>query len=70
MNHDWRIVEKRNHLHLHSLFTSKESAERFLRETIPVYVERGYYMDKTLTANDFEVLPPKTHEVVTDESGS
>lgn len=50
------IVEKQNHLHEHALFSSRETAERFLRETIPEYVKRGYYMDKTLTADSFEVI--------------
>jgi len=55
---DWKIVEKRNHLAVHQLHSSRESAEKSLREVIPVYVARGYYMDKTLTPDDFEVIGP------------
>lgn len=58
---EYKIVEKRNHLAVHGLFDSLERAERHLREVVPTYVARGYYMDKTLTADDFEVVPSKSH---------
>ena len=51
----FKIVEKRNPLALHGIFDSRERAERHLREVIPEYVARSYFMDKTLTADDFEV---------------
>ncbi len=51
------LVEKKNHLALHGIFESKENAARFLRDTVPVYVARSYYMDKTLTAESFEIIP-------------
>lgn len=53
------IVEKKNHLAIHGLFYSKERAEQFIKDTIPTYVGRGYYMDKTLTADCFEVIERK-----------
>lgn len=49
------VVEKKDHLAVHGYFESRESADKHLKQTIPVYVARGYFMDKTLTANDFEV---------------
>jgi len=52
----FKIVEKKNHLAVHGLFDSKESAERHLMEVIPAYVARGYFTDKTLRADDFEVM--------------
>ncbi len=52
----FKIVEKKDHLAVHQLHSSRESAERSLREVIPEYVRRGYYMDKTLTADDFEII--------------
>src|SRR5262245_43022707 len=51
----FRVVEKRNHLAVHGQFSSREAAERHLREVIPVYVARSYFMDKTLRAEDFEI---------------
>ena len=50
------LVEKKNHLAVHGYFDSRERAERHLRETIPVYVARGYFTDKTLRSEDFEVV--------------
>lgn len=55
---DYKLVERKNHLHVHGLFMSRESAERHLRDTIPDYCARGYFMDKTLTPSDFEVIGP------------
>lgn len=52
----WIIVEKRNHLRIHGIYDSQERAEWALRVRIPNYVEKGYFMDKTLKANDFEVI--------------
>jgi len=51
-----KLVEKKNHLAVHGLFYSREKAEKHLRETIPEHVRKGYFMDKTLTADDFEVI--------------
>ena len=51
----YKIVEKANPLAVHGYFDSFERATQFLRDTIPVYVSRGYYMDKTLTPSSFEV---------------
>ena len=52
----WHIVEKNNPLALHGIFDSLARAERHLNEIIPVYVSRGYFMDKTLTADSFCIV--------------
>ena len=52
----YRIVEKSNRHAVHGIFDSLERAERHLREVIPVYVARGYFTDKSLTANSFEIV--------------
>jgi hypothetical protein len=54
---NFKLVEKKNHNAVHGIFLSKETGEKFLRETVPVYVQKGYYMDKTLTVESFEVVP-------------
>lgn len=51
----YKIIEKENPLAVHGLFDSKERAERHLRDVIPEYVRRGYFMDKTLTADSFKI---------------
>lgn len=52
----YKIIEKDNPLAVHGLFDSRERAERHLQETIPDYVRRGFFMDKTLTADSFKVV--------------
>lgn len=63
MTHDFKIIEKKNPLAVHGLFLSRQSAEKHLREVIPVYVQRGYYMDKTLRPEDFEVVPADNRRI-------
>lgn len=50
------IVEKKNNFYVHAIFNSMQSAERHLAETIPIYCARGYFMDKTLRPDDFEIV--------------
>ena len=52
----YKLVEKKNPLAVHGLFDSLSSAERHLKENIPLYVSKGYFMDKTLKADDFMIL--------------
>lgn len=54
------LVEKRDHLAVHGLFDSRKSGERFLQNVVPEYVSKGYYMDKTLRASDFEIIEKLT----------
>ncbi len=49
------IVEKNNPLAVHGLFDSRERAERHLAVVIPEYVRKSYFMDKSLTADSFEI---------------
>ena len=58
MSHDYKLVEKKSHHKVHGLFLSRGSAERHLKEVIPMYCNRGYFMDKTLTPDSFEVIGP------------
>lgn len=52
----WELREKGNPLALHALFDSKERADIYLRETVPLYCKLGYYMDKTLTPDSFHIV--------------
>lgn len=54
---EYEIVEKDNPLAVHGIFDSIERAERHLAETIPNYVARGYFTDKTLRPESFIVRP-------------
>lgn len=52
----YQIIEKNNPLAVHGVFDSRERAERHLTEAIPEYVQRGYFMDKKLTTDDFMIV--------------
>ena len=54
------LYEKKNPNALHGIFDSLERAEKHLKETIPLYVARGYFMGKTLTADSFEIRTYET----------
>ena len=51
----FHIVEKKNHLHLHAICCTEESAKRWIAVNAVEYCKKGYFMDKTLTPADFEI---------------
>lgn len=53
----YKIVEKADRLAVHGIFDRLERAEQHLREVIPVYVARGYFDNKSLTADSFVIDP-------------
>jgi hypothetical protein len=55
----FKIVEKKNPLAVHAHCATKESAERWLTVNAPEYCRKGYFMDKTLTPDSFEIRPIK-----------
>lgn len=54
---EYAIVEKKNHLAVHGIFDTLDRADAFLAGAVPLYVARSYFMDKTLRADSFEVIP-------------
>lgn len=52
----YNIVEKADHLALHGICDTLERAEYHLKHRIPEYCERGFFMDKTLTPESFEIV--------------
>jgi hypothetical protein len=52
----FKLVERRNHLAVHGIFDSLERAERHLRVIVPLYLAQGYFTDKTLVADSFEII--------------
>jgi len=53
---NYKLVEKRNHRIVHALFDSKARAENHLKNVIPDYCRRGFFMDKSLTPDSFEII--------------
>ena len=51
----YEIVEKKDQNSVHAIFDYRERAEKHLKETIPFYVAMGFFMNKSLTADDFEI---------------
>lgn len=49
------VREKKNPLAVHAHCDTLESAQRWINVLAPAYVAKGYFMDKTLTSDSFEV---------------
>ena len=49
------IVEKSNPLAIHCICDTLERAQHWLSVTAPLYVAKGYFTDKTLTADSFTI---------------
>ena len=52
----YEIREKKNPLALHGIFGTRERAENHLTNVVPVYVAKGFFSDKSLRADDFEIV--------------
>ena len=52
----YKIVEKQNPLAVHAICDTLERAQHWLTVNAPEYVVRGYFIDKTLTADSFVIV--------------
>jgi hypothetical protein len=55
----YKIVEKNNPLAVHCLCDTLESAHRWLAVNAVEYCEKGYFMNKSLTPDDFMIVSYK-----------
>lgn len=55
----FKVVEKANHLAVHCIAYTKERAERWIAVNAVEYCKKGYFSDKTLTPESFEVIETK-----------
>ena len=54
---EYKAIEKDNPLAVHALFGQNiVAAKKWLEEIMPKYVSLGYYTDKTLTKESFEIV--------------
>lgn len=53
---EYRVVEKKNHNAIHAICLNEERANYWINVKCPEYVKKGYFMDKTLKADSFEVI--------------
>ena len=51
-----KVVEKANHLAVHAYCSTLESAQRWIKVNAKEYADKGYFMDKALTPESFEVI--------------
>lgn len=51
----FNVVEKKNNLAVHAICDTKESAQRWIDKNAVEYCAKGYFMDKTLTPESFEI---------------
>lgn len=52
----FKVVEKQNNLAVHALCDTKERAQRWIDINAVEYCAKGYFMDKSLTPDSFEIL--------------
>lgn len=52
----FKVVEKLNNLAVHAHCDTLESAQRWIDVNAKEYCEKGYFVNKTLTPNSFEIL--------------
>ena len=52
----FKIIEKDNPLAVHCICDSIERARYWLTVLAPLYVTRGYFSDKSLTADSFMIV--------------
>lgn len=53
---EFQVVEKANHLAIHCVAHTPERAQHWLDVKCPEYVRKGYFMNKALKADDFEII--------------
>lgn len=55
----FKIVEKQNANAVHAICDTRERAQHWLNTKAPEYAAKGYFMDKTLTADSFTIKESK-----------
>lgn len=51
----FKVIEKQNPLAVHAICDTLERAQYWINVKAPDYAARGYFMDKTLTADSFTI---------------
>ena len=55
----FKVVEKQNPLAVHAICDTLERAQFWINNKAPEYAAKGYFMDKTLTADSFTIKETK-----------
>lgn len=63
MSQVFKVVEKGNHLAVHAHCSTLASAQRWIEVNAPEYCAKGYFMNKALTPDSFEIkMPQEAHK--------
>jgi len=52
----FKIIVSKNRGAVHGEFSDLERAKNHLNTVVPVYIDRGIFMDKDLRVGDFEII--------------
>ena len=55
----FKVIEKQNPLAVHAICDTRERAQFWIDTKTPEYIAKGYFMDKTLTADSFTIKESK-----------
>ena len=52
----FKVIEANNPLAVHCIAYTKERAEHWINIKAPIYIEKGYFMNKELTKESFKII--------------
>lgn len=52
----FKVIEVNNPLAVHCIAYTKERAEHWIKVKAPIYIEKGYFMNKELTKESFKII--------------
>lgn len=55
----FKVIEKQNPLAVHAICDTRERAQFWIDTRAPEYAAKGYFMNKTLTADSFTIKETK-----------
>ena len=55
----FKVIEKQNANAVHAICDIRERAQHWINTKAPEYAAKGYFMDKTLTADSFTIKESK-----------
>ena len=55
----WLVIEKQNPLAAHAICDTRERAQFWIDTRAPEYAAKGYFINKTLTADSFTIKETK-----------
>ena len=60
---NFKVIEVNNPLAVHCITDTKERAEHWIKIKAPIYIEKGYFMDKELTKESFKIIEVRDERI-------